>query len=184
MFSQCRWWGKTAAHRHHRERGAVAVEFALVLPLLVMLLLGLITYGVTFSQGIGLTNAVREGSRFAASTAADSSGASLDWTSWTADVISRTRVVQMDDAGSESTICVRLLKNTSTVPAAPSQVATECSIGAVPLTSLTTPTPPNVPSNSCFVMVWGGRTFHLDAFVFQHDGVLERKSLARYERTC
>jgi Flp pilus assembly protein TadG len=156
------------------------------MPLLIMLMLGLVTYGITFSQGIGLSNAVREGSRFAASTAAESSGDTLDWADWTADVVSRTRTVQGDDSGNETTICVRLLKNTSEDTAVPSvTVADFCSPGSTaPVPSVTAPTPPAVPSNSCFVMVWGGRNFHLDAFVFQHDGTLERQSLARYERTC
>ncbi len=52
------------------ERGAVAVEFALVLPVLVMLLLGITTAGLSYSHAIGLTNAVREGSRFGATTLA------------------------------------------------------------------------------------------------------------------
>ena len=56
----------TRALGHADERGAVAVEFALVLPLLVMLLLGIATTGLSYTHAIGVTNAVREGARFGA----------------------------------------------------------------------------------------------------------------------
>jgi Flp pilus assembly protein TadG len=53
----------------------VAVEFALVFPLLVMLLFGIITAGISFAHSLGLTNAVREGARFGAiSDASPASG--------------------------------------------------------------------------------------------------------------
>jgi Flp pilus assembly pilin Flp len=47
------------------ERGAAAVEFALVLPLLVALLFGFIQFGIAFSAKIQATNAAREGARIA-----------------------------------------------------------------------------------------------------------------------
>lgn len=45
------------------ERGAVAVEFALLAPLLVMLLLGIMEFGRAYNVQISLTNAAREGVR-------------------------------------------------------------------------------------------------------------------------
>jgi Flp pilus assembly protein TadG len=49
--------------RLHRERGAVAVEFALVLPLLLLLVLGGIDWGYYFFAGEIAANAAREGAR-------------------------------------------------------------------------------------------------------------------------
>ena len=46
-----------------RERGAAAVEFALVAPLLLILLLGIIEFGFVFNNQISLNQAVREGVR-------------------------------------------------------------------------------------------------------------------------
>ena len=46
-----------------RDRGAAAVEFALVLPVLVLMLLGLIEFSILFNTQISLTNAAREGAR-------------------------------------------------------------------------------------------------------------------------
>jgi Flp pilus assembly protein TadG len=51
--------------RSRSERGAAAVEMAIVLPLLVMLIFGIIDLGRAFMTEILLTNAAREGSRVA-----------------------------------------------------------------------------------------------------------------------
>lgn len=45
------------------ERGAVAVEFALLAPVLVMLLLGIMEFGRAYNVQTTLTNAAREGVR-------------------------------------------------------------------------------------------------------------------------
>ncbi|WP_344818852.1 TadE/TadG family type IV pilus assembly protein [Microbacterium soli] len=58
------------------ERGAAAVEFALVVPLLVLLLLGIIEFGWTFNQQVSLSNAARESARYYAVHLDDGSGAS------------------------------------------------------------------------------------------------------------
>lgn len=55
-------------HRRYGERhedGASAVELALVLPLLVALLLGMINIGVILMQKASMNSAVRTGARFA-----------------------------------------------------------------------------------------------------------------------
>ena len=49
---------------HRREeRGSVVVEFALVLPILVLLLFGMIEFGRGYNARIELVSAVREGAR-------------------------------------------------------------------------------------------------------------------------
>ena len=45
------------------QRGAAAVEFALVLPILLLLVMGIIEFGLIFNSQISLTNAAREGAR-------------------------------------------------------------------------------------------------------------------------
>jgi Flp pilus assembly protein TadG len=45
------------------DRGAAAVEFALVLPLLVAMILGMIDFGRAYNQQITLTQLAREGAR-------------------------------------------------------------------------------------------------------------------------
>ena len=45
------------------DRGAVAVEFALIFPILIVILLGIIEYGSVFNAQLLLTGAAREGAR-------------------------------------------------------------------------------------------------------------------------
>lgn len=49
----------------NRERGAVAVEFALLLPVLVLLLVSILDFGLWYSDSIGLRSTAREGARMA-----------------------------------------------------------------------------------------------------------------------
>ena len=48
------------------ERGGSAVEFALIAPVLVLLLVGIIQFGYTFFQYLEVAHAAREGARWAA----------------------------------------------------------------------------------------------------------------------
>ena len=48
------------------QDGAAAVEFALLLPLLVLLLFGFIQFGLAFNNYVALTDSVRAGARTAA----------------------------------------------------------------------------------------------------------------------
>jgi Flp pilus assembly protein TadG len=51
------------SRRRRGERGAAAVEFALVTPLLLVMLFGIIDYGMLFFDSIGLRQGAREGAR-------------------------------------------------------------------------------------------------------------------------
>ena len=48
------------------ERGQALVEFALVLPILALLLFAIVQFGIVFTQYLALTDAVRAGAREAA----------------------------------------------------------------------------------------------------------------------
>jgi Flp pilus assembly protein TadG len=166
-----------------REDGAAAVEFAMVLPILVIIVLGIVTGGMSYSNAIGVQNAVREGARF---------GATGDVTqlTWAGDVISRVRSTQFDDgttaADSGTSVCVQLFKAPSTVS------AWECSIGqddGPPLTPPASPTDrPSVPADlapgACVVRVVAARKFEINGGLASWDGTIVRASTALYERTC
>ncbi len=51
------------AHDEVADRGAVAVEFALILPLLLLIVFGIIDFGRMWNMQIALTQAAREGVR-------------------------------------------------------------------------------------------------------------------------
>jgi len=48
------------------EKGTSAVEFALVLPIFIMLVFGIFQFGIAFNNWIAITHAAREGARLAA----------------------------------------------------------------------------------------------------------------------
>jgi Flp pilus assembly pilin Flp len=142
------------------ERGTAAVEFALIVPLLVMLLLGIVTVGITYSRANGLSNAVREGSRFGAT--ADAS--SLVAGQWAADTIGQVRATQFDDPATETTVCVQLWK----IGSGPIASTGSCDRPsgapalAVPSTATDNPRVPSGPAGSCVVRIVAAREFTID----------------------
>ncbi|HZR96689.1 MAG TPA: TadE family protein [Gaiellaceae bacterium] len=56
----------TKAPNIRNERGQTMVEFALVLPVLLLVLFGIIQFGLAFTHYVALTDAVRAGARTAA----------------------------------------------------------------------------------------------------------------------
>lgn len=166
--------------RNHRgsaraESGAVAVELAMVLPILIMLMLGITTAGLSYSQAIGVTNAVREGGRFGATT----DGLAVSWSN---DVIGRVRATQFDDPGAETGVCVQLWRKGY------GQLAGGCDSGSVsglslPTTATQAPAvPASVPTGACVVRIIAGRNFTINIGLASWTRVTRSDSVARYER--
>ena len=124
--------------RRRNQRGASAVELALVAPLLLLLLFGTVSAGLTYSDHVATTNAAREGARYAA--AADGTS------TWGASVQSRVQQVYFNAAGEAPTdnqVCAKLVTADGTVIASDS--GTECG---------SEPSLPTMLSGSCAVKVW------------------------------
>lgn len=68
------------------QRGAALVEMALLLPLLVMLLLGIVSAGVAYNHQLSLTHSAREAGRYAATLPTDSFA---DMNAWLDSVAAR-----------------------------------------------------------------------------------------------
>ncbi len=62
---------------HPRERGAAAVEFALVVPIFLALLFGIISYGMMLSVRQGISQATAEGARVYAVSPAGTPGTTV-----------------------------------------------------------------------------------------------------------
>jgi Flp pilus assembly protein TadG len=178
-------YGKVQSRSNQRkprhDHGAVAVEFALIVPILAMLLLGIVTTGYSYSHVIGLTNAVRAGARFGATTDASTPA------TWTANVIARERSTQFDDVTSppQTAVCVQLWQQGG------GQLAIGCDQGDGSVSpNLTMPAaadpqhgvPNGLTAGQCVVRVIAARNFDIN-FVF---GRVTRASasyaVARYER--
>lgn len=159
--------------RWRNDDGVAAVEFALVLPLLVMLVLGVLTTGIAYSHSLGLANAVREGSRFAAITPYPPTSGN-----WGADVIARTRATQFDDPGVSSRICVDLVKQGSGA-----LVSKQCEGPSLLGAPANFVAPSGTPTGGCAVRVWAARSFTINALLFNTTRTMKKTSIAVYERS-
>lgn len=164
----------------HASRGTVALEFALVLAALAMMLIGTVTTGMSYSQALSITNAVREGSRFGAT--ADASGGT-----WVSDTLGRVSSTQFDPAGAQTSMCVSLFKQgTGTVAG-----RSGCNLGSGP--ALTAPdaasdnpaVPTGLGNGQCVVRVIAARTFTINLVVFGSiTRTMTRYAVDRYEGTA
>lgn len=171
------------------DRGAAAVEFALVVPILLMLLLGITTGGLSYSHALGATNAVREGSRFGATTdacgaAAPAACSAAGGTAWATSVMQRVRDTQFDDPSTQTKVCVQLTRVTA-VGSTTALVGFQCSSEGGP--TLASSALPSVPTTTttvgtCFVRVVVARPFTINVGIQKWDRTLIRTSIARYER--
>ncbi|QDG67832.1 pilus assembly protein [Pseudarthrobacter sp. NIBRBAC000502772] len=108
----------------NNERGAAAVEFAILLPLLLMLVLGTIEFGRAYNAQITLTNAARDGVRVMAiannpadaKTAAKNAAASVSTAIPTSDVTLSTDVCS---TGTQVTLTIKYTLSTITGIAGP-----------------------------------------------------------------
>jgi Flp pilus assembly protein TadG len=152
--------------RARGDRGGALVEFAIIAPLVFMLLIGTFTGGVALSRKNSMTNAVREGARLGATLNHDAA--------WAGAV--RDRVVEL--AGGDLTtaqVCVKLVQAPST------QIrASSCPAALAGLEPAIT----GVPAGDCTVLVWAQRTSEIEAVLFSRDLTLTSKSVSRYERDC
>lgn len=95
---------KTWKNRMRDAEGAQLVEFAFVLPLLLMILMGIITGGIAFNRNISVDNAAREAARYGATLPVES-GMST-WLNDVADVAIRSAAGDLDDGIQGRTVCV------------------------------------------------------------------------------
>jgi len=96
--------------RRRNEDGVVAVEFALILPVLVMLVFGIIAFGIGFNQKLVVTRATREAARTmaitdsvsASTSAAYNAAPSLDSGSMTVVLTACGPTPDLDDVATAS----------------------------------------------------------------------------------
>jgi Flp pilus assembly protein TadG len=79
-------------HKNHLDRGAAAVEMAIVLPLLLFILMAMIDFGRGFNAQIQLSQAAREGVRLASlNPGTDSAGQISDANYGTSAITTRVK---------------------------------------------------------------------------------------------
>lgn len=86
------------------ESGAQLVEFAFVLPLLLMILMGIVTGGIAFNRNISVDNAARESARYGATLPVESG--MNTWLNDVADVAIRSAAGDLNDGIQGRQVCI------------------------------------------------------------------------------
>ncbi len=73
------WRVVPGARPRPRDGGAAAVEFALLFPLFLVIVFGIVNMGFGFNQKINLTQAARETSRYGATLSVAAAGGTTEW---------------------------------------------------------------------------------------------------------
>jgi Flp pilus assembly protein TadG len=151
------------------ERGAALVEFALLLPVLAALVLGVFSGGLAYNRKITITNAVREGARFGSTLPFDGD--------WATTVRQRVLDTSTGELTTDSQVCVKMLRT----PSDTIQQTAGC-----PFPSVEPATPSGVPANTCIVKVWAQRSASLEVFFFSRTVNLSGRAVGLFERfdTC
>lgn len=163
----------SGACRHRSERGAVAVEFALVLPLLMALLVGIMSAGLGYNRVLGVADGVREGARFGATAV----------TPWPADTV-RDQAIALTTLNlpnspvvvTPAMVCAELVK-------APSTVVIRSSACSAAMVAGEPATPANVVAGTCLVKVWARIPINFDLVLLgSYTPTVSRQSVSLYER--
>ena len=80
--------GFTNARKVRGEEGASLIEFAMILPILAALLLGIVTVGLALNGKNSINNAAREGARYGATLSVETT--MTNWLDAVADVAIRS----------------------------------------------------------------------------------------------
>lgn len=161
--------------RARGEDGASLVEFALILPVFAMLMLGTITGGLAYNRQLALTGAAREGVRYAATLPQPATMARSTWADQVRDVTVQSADGELGTAAPRRYVCV----------------ARSANLLAFKREYVGTSAPTESDGSMCFddgraatenrVQVVVRRSSVLEAMVFSHDLDLESRGVARYE---
>lgn len=164
------------------ERGAALVEFALILPLFMTLILGMFSGGRAYNQNLSVTHAAREGARYASTLAKQPTGLAANfWWSAVEDRIVEAAAGDLDLAQTGHFLCVALVKPDGTVWTDSSGNPYSQTLG----------NPPGFIPANCYsdgltdtfsrVHVLVGRPAQIETLFFTRDLSLRSQGTARYE---
>ena len=160
--------------RQDQDRGAALVEFALLLPLLALLLFGTITGGLTLSRQNSVKNAAREGTRFGA---INPLGDPVNMTTYLDQVIVQVENAahpDLKDGVDSKSICVAFVEESGSVTQ-----RTKTNAGT---TSSGTPCFDDTPLAYDRVQVSVERRSEINAILYANNVLIEARSVTRYER--
>ena len=188
MFQRCL---KSSRRSVRLEDGASAVEFALIAILLFMVVFGMISGGLAYNRKIALTDAAREGVRFAATLPVGSSGVPDSWFDEVAARVMRSASGNLAESWDGQYICVAYIGYGS--PRTSSTDATRKREKSGTASAIFTNGSVTNPSSWCFddgrgtngserrVQVVARRTSKFEAILWSTNLMLTGDGVARFE---
>jgi Flp pilus assembly protein TadG len=179
----------TRRDRGRGDRGAALAEFALVSPLLLMLLLGMFTGGLAFNQKLTVTNGVREGSRFGSTLPVASSACSSGPTSgtincWLTQVANVTQSASEGSLGStvpSRSICVAYVYPGGTAGTDDTTVSLRRTASGDAITAGSTCFSDGRPATERRVQISGSRVVNVQFLVGSLTPTLSSDSVTKFE---
>jgi len=117
----CRTPGRPAARRRrgNSERGAALVEFAIILPVMMVLLMGTVSGGIAMNRRASVNSAAREGARYGATVAQNqctptSQCGGMSW----AQLVQAVAVQRSSGDVTTSQVCAALVSGSGSSPVA------------------------------------------------------------------
>lgn len=163
------------------------MEFALVLIPLLMIVFGIISFGLTFSNQLALENGAREAARFGAAypvedapTVGDAaSGTELAWLRTVAQVAENAATGSLDASAAGRVLCVA--KGSTDLGFGRVQISGGDPIASAPLLSSSC-FPNSAPADQEVVQVQVQREGWVEVVVFSRTPQLDGTATTRYER--
>lgn len=178
---QSRSTGHSDPRRRDDDQGAALVEFALVAPLLMAFLLGIVTMGTTYSRSISLNNGAREAARYGAVLPVE--GDIDAWLNTLADVSIAATSGEAGSAATGQRVCVAYVYPDGTATHDSTRRLTEVS-GVRTIATGQTCLTDSRPDHERRVQVTLERTSRLETVFFAGDFRLSSDSVARFERAA
>ncbi len=163
------------------DAGASAVEFALLLPIFLMLVFGGIYGGIAIDHKIGITQAAREGARFGSTLPIPPQPGQTE-ADWLGQVLTATESAAYNDitpGADSSTICVAFVDPTN---ATNTQFVTMSSSGAPATPASPCLTPSTSLGATQFVQVDIGRDVVFDIGIARWPLRVTSSAVVQYER--
>ncbi len=173
------WGGYIMRRDETRQRGAALVELALLLPLLLMLLLGIVSVGLAYNHQISLTHAARESGRFAATLPVSNFGSLEAWLDAVSAQTVENATGSLDPSTPGLVICVAYVHPNGTL-------ATDSTASRVDTAGVVTyPNAPcfpdGRPSTERRVQVRVERDIDFDVVAFSRTVTLQSDAVSRFE---
>lgn len=183
--SMARWAHRGAGRRlsdltSRPERGAQLIEFALILPILLSLLFGIVTGGLAFSHNLSIDNAARETGRFGATLPVN--GDLTAWLNQVADVAINTSTGTLDDGVPGRVVCVAYVFPDGTLAQDQTMRIVEDAAGVRTTAAQPCLVNDGRPSDERRVQITVQREADLIVFYFNRTLTLDGQAVSKFER--